>query len=661
VVSPPGGLPLTVADAVSSGLLVTSADGTPIWHNRALDALAGPGSNALPLDRAAPDGPPVEVAWTDPDGEHRWLELRCRTLEAHLLYEITCVTDRHAEREQAREDAWRLRRIEQAANIGTWEWDLTSGVITWSETLRAALGMADGEPLDFPAYRALLHVDDAGAVEAAIAESLRTAQPFSFTHRMHLADRTMLRVFQCYGEVFTDDAGTPVRLLGTAHDITEIRRIREELAYLADHDALTGLANRAAVTELLTERLTGPDRAKGSLLLVDVDNFKDINDLRGHATGDEVMRHLARLLVAELPADAVLGRLGGDEFAVVLRDGDATFAQETGQRLCDVIARAPLTVAGEAVRVAVSVGAAPLDGEPDSAALLAHADVALHEAKSAGRNRTRLYAPEQYRQTVQRVNVLSRIRTALDTARLELDAQPIVTLADGTIASYELLVRLRDGIYPYIGPAVFLPMLERGDLVLELDHWVITEAVTALSQVTDLNLDVNVSSRSLDDPGFGDWVTGALSRAGIAPARLGLEITETAAISNLQAAARLADQLRAAGCRFSLDDFGAGFGSFGYLKHLPFTTVKIAGEFVRQADRGKVDRVLVDAVVRAASGLGMSTVAEYVDREPLVAALRELGVDRGQGYHLGRPAPLSELLATAVPDDPPTRAFRRRS
>jgi len=197
--------------------------------------------------------------------------------------------------------------------------------------------------------------------------------------------------------------------------------------------------------------------------------------------------------------------------------------------------------------------------------------------------------------------------------------------------------------------------------VRDLDRWVISEAVTALTSSVDLRLDVNVSSRSLEDPTFGEWVVATLRRAGVTPVRLGLEITETTAISNLDAARRLATLLRGAGCRFSLDDFGAGFGSFVYLKHLPFTTVKIAGEFVRQADQGGVDRVLVDAVVRAARGLGMSTVAEYVDREPLIPALRDLGVDRGQGYHLGRPAPLSALLAGQPLDNRPTQRFRRRS
>jgi EAL domain-containing protein (putative c-di-GMP-specific phosphodiesterase class I) len=227
-------------------------------------------------------------------------------------------------------------------------------------------------------------------------------------------------------------------------------------------------------------------------------------------------------------------------------------------------------------------------------------------------------------------------------------AQPIVDLATRKVTSHELLVRLRDGLDPAIGPAEFLPAMERTDLVNRLDRWMLQQGVTALAtpraRRENLKLQVNVSARSMEDPGFGDYVVDTLSAAGVEPARLGLEITETAAITNLAAARRLANRLTRAGCKFALDDFGAGFGSFTYLKHLPFTSVKIDGEFVRQADRALGDAVFVEAVVTVARGLNMLTIAEYVDREALVETLTKLGVDRAQGFHLGKPRPLSELL-----------------
>jgi EAL domain-containing protein (putative c-di-GMP-specific phosphodiesterase class I) len=232
------------------------------------------------------------------------------------------------------------------------------------------------------------------------------------------------------------------------------------------------------------------------------------------------------------------------------------------------------------------------------------------------------------------------------------------------VIRHELLMRLRDGQQPALQPADFLPTVERDDLINELDRWVVATAASLLAEpvftAAGTRFDVNISARSLESADFGEWVVQTLRSAGVDAGRLGLEITETAAITNVAAVRSLAGTLRDAGCPLSLDDFGAGFGSFAYLKHLPFTTVKIAGDFVRHADRGGADPVLIDAVVRAAHGLGMTTVAESVERAPLVPELRRLGVDAGQGYHLGRPVQLDELRARTSSAGPPVLAHHDR-
>jgi diguanylate cyclase (GGDEF)-like protein len=645
-----------VVDGTSMGLLATDAVGRLVWANRVARQLleaAGDGADGgvpgLPLEHAPPGAGPCEISWRGANGRHRWLEVSCRRfvpdgdIAALLLYEVADITARRNEIDRARNREWRLTRIEALARVGTWEWDLTTDKVTWSDELLKMFGYPLETELDYPTYRALLHPDDIGLIEDTLAEALRTAMPFSYTHRMYLPDRVTLRIFECYGEVFTDAAGRPVRMLGTAHDITNVRRTQDELAFLADHDPLTGLANRRAISSCLREPVAG-----GALLLIDVDNFKDINDLRGHAVGDEVMRSLATLLREQLCPRAVLGRIGGDEFAVVVAEGDAGHALTAADSLCDVVAGTPVFAGGAALHVTVSIGVAPRGPDDDCDVLFAHADLALYEAKNAGRNRARLFAPEQYHLAAHRVSALRRVHDALARGVMALDAQPIIDLATGAVSRYELLVRLRDGQRPALMPAEFLPAVERTDLILRLDRWVIERAVAALAapsaQHAGLRLDINISGRSLEDATLGDWILGLLRRADVDPSRLGLEITETAAITSLEAARRLADRVTSAGCRFTLDDFGAGFGSFVYLKHLPFSAVKIAGEFVRQLDHEAADAVMVDAVVRVARGLDMTTIAEYVDREPLVATLRELGVDCGQGYHLGRPSPLEEIL-----------------
>ncbi|MDW5328074.1 putative bifunctional diguanylate cyclase/phosphodiesterase [Plantactinospora sp. KLBMP9567] len=661
----PSSVPTAVLDTTSTALLTTAENGEVTWYNRAaqrLGQLIGTDIGSLPFGAATPDGPPVELRCPTVDGVVRHLRVTCRRLppppraepepDGQLVYELADVTEQRADRRRADDYAWRLAHIEQLARVGTWEWHLPTDQVVWSPTLKAMIGLAPETALDYPTYRKMIHPDDVEMIEATLDRAIREANSFTYTHRMYLANSRQMRVLECYGEVFTDDSGRPLRMLGTAHDITEIRQVQDELAYLAEHDPLTGLPNRRALTARMSKLTAAGGPAAAALLLIDIDNFKDINDLRGHAIGDEVLRLLARLLPNHLPAEAVLGRLGGDEFAVLLPDCDADRALAIGAGLCDLVARTPLAVRGEPLRVTLSIGAAPLDTADDDTLLLAHADLALYQAKGEGRNRARLFAPEQQRLAAQRVDLVSRVRRALDTGQLQLDAQPIIDLGDDQVRSYELLMRVRDNHRRQIGPGDFLPALERGDMIYELDRWVVETATGALAAAraagVELRLDVNISSRSLEDPSFGDWVVGTLAAAGVPATQLGLEITETTAIANLAAARRLASTLTSAGCRFSLDDFGAGYGSFVYLKHLPFSAVKIAGEFVRQADHGGSDPILIDAVVRAAHGLGMRTVAEHIDRPELVPVLRELGVDRGQGYHLGRPEPLHELMARTI-------------
>jgi diguanylate cyclase (GGDEF)-like protein len=564
-----------------------------------------------------------------------------------LLYEITDRTSSfHIERSVGMAVAdWRLTRFEALAGMGSWVLDIAAGRFELTEPLLQRFGLPARTPLSTDEFRSLIHPDDLALVDGVLADAVRTGRGFTVVHRMYLADRTTERTFEARGEVYPDADGRPVRMIGIARDITEEHRARTELAYLADHDPLTGIANRRRITARLAECAARP--AGATLLLIDIDHFKDINDLRGHAVGDRVIRRIAATASANLGDGALLGRLGGDEFAAVLPGCDPEYGLALGEKLCAAVA-GDRVADDSTLRVTVSIGATGVLPGEDVEAGLARADLALYEAKNTGRNRARLFTPEQYRQAVARVGLVTRLGDALDSEAMQLDAQPIVDLSSGRPERWELLIRLRDGRDPVLGPAEFLPAAERGDLVLRLDRWVLTRAVRALAVERpgrrDLRLEVNISARSLEDDELGDWVLDELAAYDVDPARLGLEITETTAITNLDAARRLVERLTGAGCGFSLDDFGAGFGSFTHLKHLPFTAVKIAGEFVRQLDTDRVDRALVCAAVEVARELGMRTVAEQVDRPVLVERLREIGVHDGQGYHLGRPRPLVELL-----------------
>ncbi|MEV4320506.1 EAL domain-containing protein [Actinocrispum sp. NPDC049592] len=419
----------------------------------------------------------------------------------------------------------------------------------------------------------------------------------------------------------------------------------EDLLRMVEEDPLTGLPNRRALTRELERQLALGVR--GALLLLDLDNFKDINDLRGHPAGDRVMCTLANLLRDRLTDGQVVGRLGGDEFAVVLPGADEREAVAVADRLRTAVAAIPLSGGSGGTRTTISAGVARFDTGESWQAILANADLALYASKAAGRNRVTVYEQGHYTDTALRVSVLDRLRGALQDGGFALHAMPMVKLASGRVVGHELLLRLEDNKHPRLGPGEFLPAAERSDLVLDIDRWVAGTAIDALVEhpYPGLRFNVNVSGRTLEDEDFGDFVLDRIAAAGVAPGRLGFEITETAAVTNLDAARSLAQQLRASGCRITLDDFGSGFGSFVHLKQLPITGLKIDGEFVHGIDYGSRDTVLVSGIVDIARGLGLSVVAEWVERPTQVQALSRLGVRVAQGFHLGRPEPLNALLA----------------
>jgi GGDEF domain-containing protein/PAS domain-containing protein len=305
--------------------LLVVRDGAVHGSNPAARQLVEPYGAELEdvLDRVTlvrPGTRTTTVRWPSPTGGTRWWDITCYPMAlAGSLYVIVDETDRYGEEAQSLGPLtaqWRLHRLETMTGSGTWLWSVRDGGVLWSESLLDLFGIPRGTPLDYAQYRALLHPDDVGMIEETLAAALRTLEPFTYTHRMVLGDLRTERVFECFGEVFADAAGVPSRVLGTARDVTDAHRARQELAFLADHDPLTGVANRRRITGWLAECAARPGGA--ALLLVDIDNFKDINDLRGHAVGDRVIRDVAHTIKARLGSDVLLGRLGGDEFAVIV-------------------------------------------------------------------------------------------------------------------------------------------------------------------------------------------------------------------------------------------------------------------------------------------------------------------------------------------------------
>ncbi len=433
-------------------------------------------------------------------------------------------------------------------------------------------------------------------------------------------------------------------------------RYEAELKHMADHDPLTGLLNRRAYERSLEEHLARGERYghAGAVIVLDLDSFKEVNDTLGHSAGDELIVRVAGALASRLRESDTLARLGGDEFAILTPTGERTEAESLADSLLEVVRQehAPRGPGGRERPITASIGVAPLEGVEQLSAeeALINADLAMYDAKEAGRDRSITYggAGRGQAHIEARLEWAERIRAALDEDRLVLHAQPVVETATGLTTQHELLVRMIDAHGDLIPPGSFLPIAERFGLIREIDRWVVTRAIRMLGEQREQGhrpiVEINLSAHSLGDAQLALHIGRELRAAGVAATQLIFEVTETTAIGNIAAARTFAERLGQLGCRFALDDFGAGFGSFYYLKHLPFDFIKIDGEFVRNCTFDPTDRLVIGAVVDLARGMGKRTIAEFVGNEATFTILRELGVDYAQGFHLGPPAPLESWL-----------------
>jgi diguanylate cyclase (GGDEF)-like protein len=379
-------------------------------------------------------------------------------------------------------------------------------------------------------------------------------------------------------------------------------------------------------------------------IVIDVDGFKYVNDSLGHQAGDELIRSIARTLQHRLRASDAIARLGGDEFACLLRGSSADEADRVASALLATLRDHRFSAGDETVRVTASAGVAPLDGADATAeSVLSAADLAMYEAKRAGRDRAVRFTPDLRAELERGRSWVARLHAAIQHGEFELSAQPVLDLRTREVAMYELLLRLRDEDGRLAGPEAFMGVAERFDLAEAIDETVLRTAVELLAAHEGLRLAANLFARSIGGELVG-YLRDEIGRAGVDPSRLTVEIDESAAIADLERARAFAIELRELGCAVALDDFGAGLGSFYYLKHLPFDYLKIDGEFITHCARVDTDRILISAAVKIARDMGKRTIAECAPDHEAVKILAGLGVDYGQGFYLGRPARLSEHL-----------------
>jgi diguanylate cyclase (GGDEF)-like protein/PAS domain S-box-containing protein len=439
-------------------------------------------------------------------------------------------------------------------------------------------------------------------------------------------------------------------LAAVVRDISERKRAESQLKRMADHDTLTGLLNRVSFEQAVTRHVEYAARygSGGSVIALGIDNFQYVNQSLGAVSGDELVTTLAALLRARLRKTDLLGRVGGDIFGVLVHGTDKTKAIAVADELLGIVRRHAFVLTGEGIRVTMSAGVTELAARPITGAqLLAEAEAAMHSAKEAGRDRVAGFDPGGRGEADERRAWSERVRQATERGLFVLTSQPIVDLKSGDATQHEILLRMRGDGGGLVPPGEFLATAERFGLIGGIDRWVTQQSIRLIEahkkEGRDLKLEVNLSGRTMGDVPFLNEVKRELKTSGIDPGNLIFEVTETAAVADIEQARHFAQSLSRLGCRFALDDFGAGYASFYYLKHLPISYLKIDGEFVRELPRSKTDQMIIKALVEACGGLGIKTVAEFVADEEILDQVRDLGVDYAQGYFLGKPTPVGNL------------------
>ncbi|MCB1061715.1 MAG: EAL domain-containing protein, partial [Verrucomicrobiae bacterium] len=440
----------------------------------------------------------------------------------------------------------------------------------------------------------------------------------------------------CRHSAASDPEAAPLMVcVGT--DITERRRLESQLAFLAERDPLTHLFNRSQLDPALQRALDATrDGRPAALLCLDLDDFKIVNDTAGHAAGDALLQMVAHLISSQVrPGDTVI-RLGGDEFVVVLTDTRLEQAEAVAERIRAAVQHLDFSIPGRTFRVTTSIGLIALQSRMSMEEALAHADAACYTSKRGGRNLVTLGNGLESTDSAADQAWHTRLLDAIAHDTIDLWLQPVVSLTSGKTAFQEVLLRLpgSDGACP---PDQFLPPARRYNLLPELDRCVVRNSLDLLQFDPSLRLSINLTGRTVSDPRLPEFLTSSLRRAGVDPARIIFEITESELISDLSLAIERLTNLRTQGFRFALDDFGRGYSSFSYLRELPVEIIKIDGSYTQSISNDPASAAFVRAITDLSHAIGMTCVAEHVEDEESAILLRELDVDFAQGYHLGRP------------------------
>jgi diguanylate cyclase (GGDEF)-like protein/PAS domain S-box-containing protein len=586
-----------------------------------------------------------EVVWLLGDAEPEFDS--SGALEGVILTFIDITETRRASL-ALQESEERYRTLVETSMDGVVTIDTTRR-ITFANAQLAALVGAGIEDLVHGSFECLVPESQRDLVSTELARVYKQGAVNDIRMTLQRRDGTEFSALVS-GRLLRTADGSPAGVTATVRDITHQVAYEEQLQHLALHDMLTGLSNRTLLQDRLQQALVTATRDghSVSLLVLDLDRFKAINDTYGHHYGDLVLQEVARRLVGSLRRSDTVARLGGDEIAIILPDADIFSALQAETKIAHAL-EVPIDLGSQRFHVGASVGIAifPDHGE-DASTLLRHADVAMYAAKGSNSGFA-VYAPHQDSYNPLRLTLISQLRDAIESDQLVMHYQPKLLLSSGVVDGVEALVRWQHPELGLVPPDQFIHLAESSGLIRPLTMWVLRSALMQCrawrAQNLDLEVAVNLSVRSLHDPELPDIVRALLTDAAVPPSRLTIEITESVIMAEPERALDVLLRLKAIGVRVSIDDFGTGYSSLSYLRTLKADELKIDRSFVIDLDTNSENAFIVRSVIDLGHNLGLHVVAEGIESQVVLDMLTVLTCDRAQGYHLSRPLPPDELVA----------------
>jgi diguanylate cyclase (GGDEF)-like protein/PAS domain S-box-containing protein len=575
----------------------------------------------------------------------QWLALFDNVSLSHRLAAKAAVQGRELERQDARFAALVQRSTDLTTIVSA------DGTIVYqSPSSLALLGWPPAE-LNGRSFREIVHADDAPAWLRALSQLTRNPAGETTTDwRLRHKDGRYVHAESRVANLLDDPNIDGIVI--NSRDVSERKRLENELRHQAVHDPLTGLPNRTLLYDRIEHALALHRREQRNLavLFLDLDDFKSVNDRLGHAAGDEMLREVARRLQSVVREADTVARLGGDEFAVVL-DGTLTAADavDTADRILDVF-KTPFVLTGSEAFGHASIGISVTDGDAvDAAGLLQEADIAMYAAKASGKGRRETYRQGMHERVIDDLHLAADLQHALQHGELAVLYQPIVALSTGTMSGVEALMRWHHRTRGLITPNAFIHLAESSGLIVPMGRWLLGQACRDIRSWRDLGagprlqLSINLSARQLEDSQLVSDVASALSQSQLEPSQLTLEITETVLMSNLDSSRSILNELKALGVRLAIDDFGTGYSSLSYLRQLPVDELKIDRSFISAMSESEASASLVRTILKLAEDFQLTTVAEGVETADQLEALRADSCELGQGYLFARPQPEEQL------------------